>query len=53
MLFFENIKFFEDIKIELKKQGFEAKQISFRPTNDSVVVCFKSTRKNKDVICPE
>ena len=45
--------FLEDIKIELKSQGFEAKQISFSPTNDSAVVCFKSTRKTKDVICPE
>ena len=40
--------FLEDIKIELKSQGFEAKQISFSPTNDSAVVCFKSTRKTKD-----
>ena len=30
--------FLEDIKIELKSQGFEAKQISFSPTNDSAVV---------------
>ena len=45
--------FLEDIKIEWKSQGFEAKQISFSPTKDSAVVCFKSTRKTKDVICPE
>lgn len=38
--------FLEDIKIELKSQGFEAKQISFSPKNDSAVVCFKSTKIN-------
>lgn len=43
----------EDIKIELKSQDFEAKQLSFSPNCDSAVVCFKSTKKTKEVICPE
>ena len=42
----------KDIKIELKCQGFEAKQIGFSPNNDKVVVFFQSTQQTKDVHCP-
>ena len=44
--------YIEDAKIELKCQGFEAKQIEFGPNNDKAVVFFQSTRQTKDVNCP-
>lgn len=45
--------FLEDIKIELKCQGFEAKQIAFSPNQDSAVVYLESTMKTSEVHCPE
>ena len=45
--------FLEDIKIELKCQGFEAKEISFSPDGKSSVVFLNSTQKTADVFCPE
>jgi len=44
--------FFEDIKIEFKCQGFEAKQISFSPEKHSSVIMFKSTQSTQEVRCP-
>ena len=37
--------YIEDTKIELKCQGFEAKQIEISPNNDKTVVFFQSTRQ--------
>ena len=45
--------FLEDIKIELKCQGFEAKEISFSPDRKGSVVILKSTQKTEEVICSE
>lgn len=43
---------FEDIRIELKSQGFAAKQMSFSPKGDSSVIMFESTRKTSETFCP-
>lgn len=45
--------FLEDIKIELKCQGFEAKQIAFSPNRDSAMVYLESTVKTNEVFCPK
>jgi transposase len=42
----------KDIKIELRSQGFEAKQFGFSPNGDSSVIMFKSIRKTSDTFCP-
>lgn len=45
--------FLEDIKIEFKCQGFEAKQIAFSHYQDKAVVYLESTRKTSEMYCPE
>ena len=45
--------FLEDIKIELKCQGFEAKQITFSPNQDRAVVYLESISKTNEIHCPE
>ena len=44
--------FLEDIKIELKCQGYEAKHLTFSPDGDSSIVYLESIKKTKDVVCP-
>lgn len=43
---------FEDIRIEYKSQGFEAKQLCFSPNGDSSVIMLESTRKTAETRCP-
>lgn len=45
--------FLEDIKIELKCQGYEAKHLTFSPDGDSSIVYLESIKKTKDVVCPK
>lgn len=45
--------FVEDIKIELKSQGFEVKHLSFSPDYDSAVAYMESTRKTSTTLCPK
>ena len=45
--------FVEDIKIELKCQGFEVKHLSFSPDYDSAVAYMESIRKTSTTLCPK
>lgn len=43
----------EDIKIEMKCQGFEAKQITFSPNGDKAIVYMESTAETSEQFCPD
>lgn len=45
--------YLEDIRIELKCQGFEGKRIAFSPEKDKAVVFLESTQKTEELFCPE